>query len=199
MLDKAVGEVCPEAAVTSSGNTSRILGMNAYGRSSYSKSNTTGSNNRTTSTSASTAPGGAASGESLQISDLHEHTKRVLGHYYMELHGLGDQRGFNVHIEDARMILRAYWYMSESRLVGDVQTLVEQLILQQLPEYIDKELLGHYQGWCTADSISVLLCENERVMTARKSLLSMRVQYREALKKIHEIAPDTGTSNTLIR
>lgn len=74
------------------------------------------------STSASaTAAHAAAIAAASSLDDAREYTRRVLGHYYMDMHGVGEgQEGFNVHVEDARMVLKAFWVMSENRLHSDL-------------------------------------------------------------------------------
>ena len=150
-------------------------------------------------------PGGTAAtttvapvGPAPELDDIKEYTRRVLGHYYMEIHGVGaSSGGFNVHIEDARMVLKAFWYMSENRLHADMQSTVDQMILQKISADIEKELLSQFQIWSTSPGSSIspdgqysvgeMLHEKETVTHKRKELISQRSQYNEALKKIHDM------------
>jgi hypothetical protein len=87
-----------------------------------------------------------AAGETLD--DAREYVRRVLGHHYMQMHGVDSKDGFTVHIEDARMVLKAFWYMSENRLHTDVESTVDQMILQKVSVQIEQELLSQFQVWC---------------------------------------------------
>jgi len=88
----------------------------------------------------------AAAGETLD--DVREYVRRTLGHQYMHMHGVDSTDGFTVHIEDARMVLKAFWYMSENRLHTDVESTVDQMILQKISVQIEQELLSQFQVWC---------------------------------------------------
>lgn len=125
--------------------------------------------------------------------ETREYVRRVLGHYYMEMHGVGEHsHGFNVQIEDARVVLKAFWVMSESRLHTDVESTIDQMILQKISERIEQELLSQLQLWSgNSESLTEMLSENVEVTRKRSEYLLMKTQYNEALKKIHEISPQT--------
>jgi hypothetical protein len=127
------------------------------------------------------------------LEDAREYVRRVLGHYYMDMHGVGEKNeGFNVHIEDARMVLKAFWVMSESRLHADIESTVDQMVLQKISERVEQELLSRLQIWGgSGQSLSNMLAIDASVTKKRKELVTAKAQYNEALKRIHEISPIT--------
>jgi hypothetical protein len=68
--------------------------------------------------------------------------------------GTGSWSGVGAQVEDARAALRAYWRISTRRLVDDVLSSVELVLLQRGSEVIEQRLLEETQSWVIASSIN---------------------------------------------
>jgi cobalamin biosynthesis protein CbiD len=102
-----------------------------------------------------------------------------LGKVYMKLHAVhsgsgsysSESEGVGAHVEDARAALRAFWKISTRRLVEDVVSSVDMVLLQRGSEVIEQRILEEAQSWTTPSSTSVsvseLLCEDSTVRTRR--------------------------------
>lgn len=110
----------------------------------------------------SSATDGSASSAGVDASsvvDLKQHVLDMLGSSYMQQHGLGN--GPNLHPDDARAALKAYWRVSYGRLNEDIAAAVELLLLQRCTEMIENDLLARMQGWLADESaLAVLLADS---------------------------------------
>lgn len=109
----------------------------------------------------SSAGEGAPSGANVDAqsaADLKQHVLDMLGSSYMLQHGLGD--GPNLHPDDARAALKAYWRVSYGRLNEDIAAAVELLLLQRCTEMVENDLLAHMQGWLADETALAVLMAN---------------------------------------
>jgi hypothetical protein len=120
----------------------------------------------------------------------------MLGHTYMEYHSLG--RGPNLHIEDARAALNAYWRISEKRLNEDICTAVELVLLNNCSEAIESQLLADAQLWLSgvgSASTSDLISESVEMQKERSKLKKMKEDIRVVLKLFDTIVPNCQARN----
>lgn len=131
----------------------------------------------------------------MSVETFRENFREEFGELYMSLHGIssGNMQDsssvlYNTHVEDARTILRAFWIMSETRLYGDVESSVDQIILQKLSVSIETEFLAKIQEWGVNEtSVANLLAESESIRKERTKLSTAKEQYSEALSLIRNL------------
>jgi hypothetical protein len=114
----------------------------------------------------------------------------MLGHTYMQYHALGN--GPNLHIEDARAALKAYWRISEKRLNEDICTAVEMELLKNCSEAVESELMANTQLWLSgvgADSVTDLIAESQSSIDERVKLRKRKEQIQSVLMQFEVIAP----------
>lgn len=114
----------------------------------------------------------------------------MLGHTYMQYHALGN--GPNLHLEDARAALKAYWRISEKRLNEDICTAIEMELLKNCSEAIESELMANTQLWLSGignDSVSDLIAESQASVDERVKLRKRKERIQEVLQEFETVAP----------
>jgi interferon-induced GTP-binding protein Mx1 len=119
--------------------------------------------------------------------DLKNQLKRYLGRTYMEQHAVG--KGPGSQIGDAKAALKAYWRISEARLLNDVVSLIDMVLLQRGSELIEQNILSEAQSWTKTEVLSVLLAEDPAESTRRTELREKKIRVDLALQKIVELSP----------
>jgi hypothetical protein len=119
--------------------------------------------------------------------DLKLHFQRKLGITYMQNHSVGI--GPDAQIEDAKAALSAYWRIAEKRLLDDVVSCVDIVLLNKGSELIEQTLLSEAQNWTKEGVLNAMVCENIEVTKKRIDLKQKKYRAELALQRIHELSP----------